>query len=240
MDEADLTEENILETCSENVYKNLSAISILFSNSITGLVDLKRKSIKKNLREIKELNKEVKILKNNIYMTIYKLKEDEIESGHHYVQVIDYLRETAHCLTFIAEPVAQYIENNHAPLNKDQQEDLHQLSEYINNYFSKAIQSIKHSDFSKINKLNEIQQALLDEITRMKKMQLKRIKKGETGTKNSELVLNTLTETKNLMLYTLNLYKAQRDFVNHKNNYSKSVKVPEAESAMVQDSDQSI
>ena len=204
--------ENILKSCTKSVYKTLSTVSILYANSIAGLVDLKRKSIKRNIKEIKDLNQDVKILKNNIFQTISKLQEDEIESGHHYVQVLDYLRETAHCLTFIADPVAKYIDNNHPPLRKEQQDDLNELSEQVNTFFSDIIQAIKNSDFTDLNQILENQQSLLDAIMKLKKRQLKRIKSGETGTKNSELILNTLTESKNLLLYVINLIKAQRDF----------------------------
>ena len=205
--------ENILINCTKNVYKTLSTVSILYSNSISGLIDLKRKSIKRNIKEIKELNKEVKLLKNNIYQTISRLQVDEIESGHYYVQVIDYLRETAHCLTFIADPVFSYIDNNHPDMIKDQQNDLRDLSESINNYFSRIIQAIKSSEFSDTEDLLDTQQSLLEDIMKLKKRQLKMIKNHETGTRNSELYLNTLTETKNLLLYSVNLLKAQRDFV---------------------------
>jgi len=209
----DYNGENILNSCTENVYNTLSAVSVLYSNSIGGLVALKRKSIKRNIKEIKDLNKEVKLLKNNIYQTITKLQEDDIESGHYYVQVLDYLRETAHCLTFITDPVFTYIDNNHPPLVKGQQNDLQELAELVNSFFSDIIQSIKNSDYINLDDLLENQQNLLDSIMKMKKRQLKRIKSRETGTKNSELVLNTLTETKNLLLYSVNLLKAQRDFV---------------------------
>ena len=37
--------------------------------------------------------------------TIRKMKEDEIESGHHYVQVIDYLRETTNGLYYFIQPL---------------------------------------------------------------------------------------------------------------------------------------
>ena len=209
----DYNGENILNSCTENVYGTLSTVSVLFSNSIRGLIELKRKFTKRNIKEIKELNKEVKLLKNNIYKTITKLQEDDIESGHYYVQVIDYLRETAHCLTFIADPVFTYIDNNHPALVKDQQNDLQELIQLVNSFFSRIIQSIKNSDYENLDDLLENQQNLLDSIMKMKKKQLKRIKSRETGTKNSELVLNTLTETKNLLLYSVNLLKAQRDFV---------------------------
>ena len=213
MEGEDINGENILNNCSMSVYKTLSSVSILFSNSITGLIDMNRKTIKRSIKEIKELNKETKILKNNIYKTILKLQEDEIESGHYYVQVLDYLRETAHCLTFIAEPVFIYIDNNHPALNKVQQSELKEISEQINIFFSETIQTIKKSNFDNLTELLETQQSILENITRLKKIQLKRIKNRETGTKNSTLFLNTLTETKNLLLYAVNLLKAQRDFV---------------------------
>lgn len=205
--------ENILKRCSKDVYRTLSSVSILYSNSISGLINLNRKTIKRNLKEIKELNKETKVLKNNIYQTVSKLHEDEIESGHYYVQVLDYLRETAHCLTFIAEPVSIYIDNNHPALIKEQQTELKEIAEQINTFFSETIQTIKKSDFENLADLLETQQTLLESITVLKKRQLKRIKNRETGTKNSSLILNMLTETKNLLLYTVNLLKAQRDFV---------------------------
>jgi hypothetical protein len=42
---------------------------------------------------------------------------------------------------------------------------------------------------------------------------LKRIKKGEAGTKNGLLYLGVLAETKSLLLDTINLLKAERDFI---------------------------
>jgi phosphate/sulfate permease len=219
--EGDVNGFNILKSCTKTIYKTLSTVSILYSNSISGLTELKRKTIKRNLKEIKDLNKEAKLLKNNIYQTVTKLQEDDFEAGHFYVQVIDYLRETAHCLTFLSEPVFKYIDNNHPALTKDQQNDLQDFAEEVNVFFSKIIQTIKNSDFKSVEGIIEKQQKLLDEITRLKKKQLKRIKRHETGTRNSELYLNTLTESKNLLLYVVNVLKAQRDFTKHNLENSK-------------------
>lgn len=210
--------DNILASCTKSIYKTLSTTAILYANSITGLLDLKRKSIKRNLKEIKELNREVKVLKDNIYQTITRLQEDDFESGHFYVQVLDYLRETAHCLRYIAEPVFTYIDNNHPPLIKDQQNDLRELSEEINTFFSTIVQAIKNRDYKGTEDIVDQQKSLLDEVVKLRKKQLKRIKRHETGTRNSEIYLNTLTETKNLLLYSINLYKAQRDFSVHNEN----------------------
>lgn len=205
--------ENVRKSCTKTVYKTLSQVSILYSNSISGIIDLKRPVMKQTVKAIKSLNKETKILKNNIYQTISKLQEDDVESGHHYVQVLDYLRETAHCLTFIADPVFEYINNHHPALNKDQQIELSDTAQQINEFFTDVIKIIKNDDYGDLDKVISRQSSLLEIFTKLKKKQLKRIRNRETGMKSSTIYLTTLTESKNLILYTINLLKAQRDFV---------------------------
>jgi Na+/phosphate symporter len=179
--------------------------------------------MKQTVKAIKSLNQEIKILKDNVFQTISKLKEDDVESGHHYVQVLDYLRETAHCLTFIADPVFEYINNNHPALNKDQQTELRDTSQSVNEYFAEVIKIIKKEEYSDLDKAVSRQADLLEIFIKMKKKQLKRIRNRETGMKSSTLYLNTLTESKNLILYTINLLKAQRDFVIYNSENGKKI-----------------
>jgi Na+/phosphate symporter len=162
-------------------------------------------------------------MKNNIFQTITKLREDDVETGHHYVQVLDYLRETAHCLAYIADPVFEYIINNHPALNKDQQEELEDMAHEVNDFFSEVIRIIKNGDYDNLPIAISRQSDLLETITKIKKKQLKRIRNKETGMKNSTIYLNTITESKNLALYTINLLKAQRDFVVYSSENGKKV-----------------
>jgi len=220
--------DNVQKSCTITVYKTLSQVAILYSNSVNGIIDLKRPVMKQTVKAIKSLNKEIKILKDNIFQTISKLQEDDVESGHHYVQVLDYLRETAHCLTFIADPVFEYINNNHPALIKDQQTELRDTAQHINEFFTDVIKIIKNEEYSALDKVISRQSSLLDTFTKLKKRQLKRIKNKETGMKSSTIYLNTLTESKNLVLYTINLLKAQRDFVayNNENGGNKVFETP--------------
>jgi Na+/phosphate symporter len=215
--------DNVQKSCTTTVYKSLSSISILYSNSIGGIIDMKRPVMKRTVKAIKSLNHDIKMLKNNVFQTITKLKEDDVESGHHYVQVLDYLRETAHCLTFIADPVFEYINNHHPSLNKDQQEELRDTAQEVNEFFTEVIKIIKKEEYGVLDKAVSKQAELLETFTKLKKKQLKRIRNRETGMKNSTIFLNTLTESKNLLLYTINLLKAQRDFVAYSRENGKKV-----------------
>jgi len=60
------------------------------------------------------------------------------------------------------------------------------------------------------------------------------IKREEAGTKNSLLFLNTLTESKNLILNSINILKAQRDFVNYSKNNKKELYNPDQEKQIEQ------
>ena len=79
---------------------------------------------------------------------------------------------------------------------------------------SKTIHIIENNSFREMNELVvQQQQKTLDYIAKCRKSQIKRIKKKKTSTKNSILYLQLLNEMKNFTLHTVNLLKAQRDFI---------------------------
>jgi len=212
-----LNSENIYTTCNQIIISTLVASSALYKQVVNGLIAEKRKKIKKGLKEIKKLNKEVKSLKNNIHNIIKRLEEEEsVESGHYYVQIIDYLREIAHCMTFIAEPSFKHVDNNHTPLVKAQARDLSDFANKLQDYFEIIITILSSNNFSDIDKSTGHMYSLVDNLTKMRKKQIKQIKKESLNTRSSLLYLDILAETRNLLLYTNNLVKAARDFVEYK------------------------
>ncbi len=207
--------ENILASCKENIINTIDEIAHQFERSITGLINFKRKTLSKVLNENEELQKDIKFLKNSLPEIIVRLKEKEIESGHYYVQVLDYLKETVNSITHISGPIYNYLDNNHKPLQSDQKHELNELKNNIGSFFKSTIKILEEEGFMNIDKIVKEQQEILESITKINKRQLKRIKNQESGTKNSSLYLSMLSETKSLLLFTVNLIKAQRDFLFH-------------------------
>ena len=72
---------------------------------------------------------------------------------------------------------------------------------------------IKQNDYTNVPEAIEKQQVILNLLNDSRKKQIKRIKQNEVGTRNSVLFLAILNEGKNIMLHTINLLKAQRDFI---------------------------
>lgn len=217
-DEETLNGENIISKCSTTVTETIKFIPGILKDSFAGLADEDMKKLRKVSKKIKAVNDKSKELKDNIHKTINKLEEDSIETGHYYVQVLDYLREIAHCLTYIIEPVLKHVDNNHKSISNDQKTELEELVGEISILISESINAVKKGYFEEIELILATQQKLLDFIEKLKKKQIRRIKNNEVGTRNSVLYLGILEELKNLILYIVNLVKSQRDFITYQKN----------------------
>lgn len=216
-----LDRENVLEISRQNVTSTLISISKLYYLSITGLLNEDRKLLKNNLKDIKELNQEVKSHKDNVFSTIKQLDENSSDTGPFYVQVLDYLREAAHCLTYLTDPIFNHIDNNHPPLRTVQRNYLNDLNEEISNFYNLVLNTVKKDKFSAVKEIIDNQQLILERLDKLQKKQVKMIKREEAGTKNSLLFFNIISETKSLLLNTVNIIKSQRDFVIHNKNSGK-------------------
>lgn len=168
--------------------------------------------------EIEEFNQRMKKLKANIFKIIQKLQQDSIETGHYYVQIIDYLREMAHSIKYIIKPLYEHLGNNHKPFSEEQNEELIQFSSQITDFLNFALHIIKESRFEQIEELIVKRQDILVLMRDLEIKQIRRIKRKETNIQNSVLSFTLISESKNLLLQTVNLLKATRDFV----SYTKS------------------
>ena len=218
----DLHTDNIMTKCSLEVRNMLKSVVNVFSETMIGLTNENRKHLKNVCKEVNNLNTDAKYLKANVHNTLLKLQEEEGETGHYYVQVIDYLREMAHALTFISNPSYDHIDNNHKPLLKAQIDELNEVKESVTDLFDAMILTIEKNEFDNTPVLIDKQQAILDMIKSCRKKQIKRIKHNEAGTRNSVLYLGILNEIKNFLLQSINLLKAQRDFVDYQLNNNMS------------------
>jgi len=210
--DGELKSDKILEKCTHSVTSVLSQVSQLYSLSLISFEAEDRKRLKEAVKDVSLLNKHTKKMKTNIYSTVRKLQEESVDSGLYYVQVLDYLRETAHCLTYVSSPFYEHLDNNHKLFSDDQFQDLNNLQVKVKAIIAKSIKTIEENKYDNIQQILDDQSKILDQLRQLRKVQLKRIKKEKAGTKISMLYLGILHETQNMMLHLINLVKAQRDF----------------------------
>lgn len=208
-----LTDENIGEKTVKTVIKNLKKILAATSGIVTGIETEDRKLLKKIQRDLDTTTAKTKYLKDHINLIVDKLKKDSTNTAYYFVQVLDYMREMLHAISYINRPAIEHFENNHKPFNEAQITELKQLQEILAKFLNLIIASIENRDYSKPDEIQLALNQYLLLIEKCNKNQIGRIKTATSGTKNSILFLSILNESKHLALMGFNLYKSQRDFV---------------------------
>lgn len=204
--------EKVMEKCKKQVLKSINQANKIYSESIDNFLTEERLGLKESLKLKDTLNKKSKKQKNRVLNTISKIEEN-VDSGHFYVQVVDYQRELAHSLNFLVEPLFEHVNNNHKPFIESQIEEFNNLKVEINRFFSFAVELVKGNKFNQITDLIKQRDEILVLLEKMEIAQIKRIKAREINTRNSMLFFNTISETKNMLLHAINLIKAHRDFI---------------------------
>ncbi len=215
-DEESITEddevEKVMEKSKKQVTKSIMFANQIYSLSIDSFLKEDRSRLKEAMSMKNNLNKKAKKQKNKVLSTISKI-EESVDSGHFYVQMVDYQREMAHSLNFFVEPLFEHVDNNHKPFIQIQAEELNDLQERITEFSDFAIRIVKENSFKDIDNLINQRDKLVVNLEKMEVAQIKRIKSREVSTRNSVLYFNIITETKNMLLHSINLIKAHRDFI---------------------------
>ena len=216
--ESTVIAESVLVKTNQDTSNAIIMISKAYFLGLNGFHREDRKQLGEIDAEIEEFNQRMRKLKANIFRIIQKLQQDSIETGHYYVQIIDYLREMAHSIKFIVRPLYEHLGNNHKPFSEEQNEELIQFSSQINDFLNYSLHIIKESRFDEIEELIAKRKEINVLMRDLERRQIRRIKRKETNSRNSVLFFTLMSESKNLLLQTVNLLKATRDFV----SYTKS------------------
>ncbi len=217
-EETTISKSKMMAKSSKNIVNVLEKIKKILSETVVGLSNEDLKHLNSNYKNFLKVNKRTKKLKDNVAKAIAKLDDNSVEAGLYYVQVLDYLREITHSMFHITRPSLEHVDNNHKPIIKAQGEELTSITSGINGLLERVIETVNKQDCTDVATIVETQESILELIVIARKKQVQRIKAHEVGTRNSMLYLNILAECKNLVLFTINLLKAQRDFNQYVND----------------------
>lgn len=209
----DVATLGVIESCKKEISSSLTEFDILFKGLFNSLFVEDSKQLKRFNKQVMDLNKKAKKLKKDMHKTVAKIQEDNPESGHYYIQVLDYLREMAHTLEFVGNLMFEHIENKHKSLTFEQVEELRKLKDMLCENTQEIKSIIDNSDYSKVDSVISRADVFNNTIASMSKNQVKRIKNEQVSTKASLLYLAIIHEAKNYNLHSINLLKSHRDFI---------------------------
>ena len=214
--EYNIEKNSFIEQCNEDVYRVFEQISHIYTQTLKGLAMEDRKSLKKMYKESKNLfDREKERRTCEMLPTLRKLQDDAVNSGHYYIQSIDYLFEVSKSLLSITRSSYEYIDNNHTGLSTKQMDDLENLNKAVSDVYASILDMLRTSDFSNFEYVMAKRDNLFNLFAENIKSQIKRVKANESGTRNSILYLDIVSETKTMLLQSRNLMRAQRLFLGY-------------------------
>ena len=205
--------EVIITKSSKQVVKAIVSSNYIVSLGVEGFLNEDSNKLKLANKASVEFSRRSKRNKEKVYSTVQVLSDGKVDSGHFYVQMMNYKREMAHATHFIIDPIIKYTDNNHKPFSPDQNAELVKLILQIDSFFNFALHTVKENKFDNIDALIADREQIFDTLAKLEKNQIKRIKNKEVNTRNSLLYFKINSELKNLLLHTVNVIKSQRDFI---------------------------
>ena len=206
------TVSKMFETNNKGIEKNLNLISDIFSKTIKGLIDEDRKELKAQLKISVEMEQKLINKKSKIHQTINSMPPDSIEASYFYILTLDYLKELAHAINYMAEPVFNHVDNNHKPILPAQGAELTQIAIELSGFTQKMIEKLNINSEEKLEEIITEQLRVIGVIRDVRRNLIKSIKKNDVSTKNSMLILNILSGARNILNYSINMMKIQNDF----------------------------
>jgi Na+/phosphate symporter len=198
----------VLKTCDDEVKSSILKASRILYLTYTNLFKEKHKELKRLRKETKHLSKDIKRIRENIPETLQKFKENELASGHHYVQVVDYMKEMSNSLMHVVQPAFNHLDNNH-PLDKEQLDAIKNFNEKASEFFKFVIKLLIDRNFDSIDELVKRRDLIIQLANDILLTRIKILKKTQKGVKQSVTYMEMLSETKNLFLNVVQLVKAE-------------------------------
>lgn len=222
-DDVDYSADDILLYCTQEVVDTMEQINKIYNRTLVATFKENRKILKTMSEESRSLLDAARVRKYNVFTTLKKFENYNINSGHFYVQVVDYLSEVTKALYHVVRPCFDHIDNNHEGLSKTQIADLMRVNDAVEEIFKRITDMLRSKDFSNINDVMKMRDNLFELIVEVTKNQLLRNDDdeefGHGHTRASLLYLDILSETKTMVLQARNLIKSQHYFIEHRDDY---------------------
>lgn len=198
---------DVLISCDNEVINTVIDVADILNQTYTYFLKEKHKKLKILRKESKNLTKDIKHIREEIPNTLKKFEESDLESGHHYVQVVTYMVEMCNSLTHIVQPAFNHLDNNHA-FDKEQNGSLIDFNKQIKTFFEFLIDLLKQRKYDQLDELVIRRDKMINIINGILYNRVKIIKKTKKGVKVSVTYIEMLSETKNLLLNVVQLVKA--------------------------------
>lgn len=208
------TKDNSIESNLEGIFDEISN----YFNNVISIIDMiyngisgyELKSLHKSKKKAKKINK----ILNSIITKMLKLTrlatDEQFENSRVYAKNMAALTSIADRLNYIASQNHRYVDNNHEKFTQQQLDELKIIMDNFKEIIKLTIKTFDKKDFTLVKSINTGSQAFSEEIDRITKNQLKRIKKSTANFKRSKLFLESLSDYDAIIEHTITIIKSSK------------------------------
>ena len=205
--------EEALIAYTEHVCASMEKVTMIYDRTIVAVFKENRKVLRDMVREAEEFYHSTREQKYEIIPLLRTLEESDVNTGHFYVQVVDYISETSKALLHITRPCYKHVDNNHTGLSKEQVYDLKRINDRVEEIFGEINGMLRSRSFDNMESILNKRDEMFDLIDEVMQNQLRRLRDTGGSSSANMLFFNILTETKTMILHSRNIMKSLEHFV---------------------------
>ena len=205
--------EEALIAYTEHVFASMEKVTMIYDRTIVAVFKENRKVLRDMVREAEEFYHSTREQKYEIIPLLRTLEESDVNTGHFYVQVVDYISETSKALLHITRPCYKHVDNNHTGLSKEQVYDLKRINDRVEEIFGEINAMLRSRTFDNMESILNKRDEMFDLIDEVMQNQLRRLRDTGGSSSANMLFFNILTETKTMILHSRNIMKSLEHFV---------------------------
>jgi phosphate/sulfate permease len=205
--------EEALITYTEHVCASMEKVTVIYDRTIVAVFKENRKVLKDMVREAEEFYHSTRQQKYELLPLLRNLEDSDVNTGHYYVQVVDYISETSKALLHITRPCYKHVDNNHSGLTKEQVYDLKRINDRVEEIFGEINNMLRTRSFDSMDKVLTMRDEMFDLIDEVMQNQLRRLRDTGGSSSANMLFFNILTETKTMILHSRNIMKSLEHFI---------------------------
>ena len=205
--------EEALIAYTEHVCASMDKVTMIYDRTIVAVFKENRKVLRDMVREAEEFYHSTRQQKYELRPMLRNLEESDVNTGHYYVQIVDYISETSKALLHITRPCYKHVDNNHTGLSKEQVYDLKRINDRVEEIFGEINTMLRTRTFDSMDRVLNMRDEMFDLIDEVMQNQLRRLRDNGGSSSANMLFFNILTETKTMVLHSRNIMKSLEHFV---------------------------
>lgn len=135
-----------------------------------------------------------------------------LEKGLYYYQGNDFAIELVHSMDRMCEPILEHTDNNFYPLDETQKKEFSEISQSIVEFIHSCREKIELNDYDDMEKEVRLSNVINNQLSILKREELKRIQHQSGRIKISMVYLTMLQEAQNMVMYAINIMKVSKKF----------------------------